>query len=312
MSISVITDILASMIRITTPILLMALGGMMCQRARIFNIALEGFALVGAFFAVAFVQLSGGSVWAGLLGSVIAGAAFSSIFALFVTKFHADHIIASIALNMLAAGLTAFLLRAMFHVKGSYAPDVINKLAMIKLPVLGDIPILGALSGQSVVTYFALVIAVCCGVYLFRTKPGLEVWSVGESEEAARTAGINPVLIKWKVILFSGAMCGLAGAYLSIISVSQFTENMVQGRGFTAFAAFTFGNAFPAGTALVSLFFGLTEAIGIRIQLLGLKVSPSVVNMFPYIMAIAALAISSYTAKMKVKGFAINSHKNKL
>lgn len=302
MNVAVITDTLASMIRIATPLMLMALGGLLCDRAGVFNIAMEGFALVGAFAAVAAVQFSGGSVWMGLLAAILVGALYSALFGLFVTKFKADNIIASIAMNTLGAGLTSYLLRAIFGVQGAFAPDKINKLPMLQIPIIKDIPILKCISGQSIVTYFTVLLIIVIFIMLFRTKTGLAICAVGESDVAARTAGIKPELVKWKVILLSGALSGLAGAYLSTISVSQFSENMIQGRGFTAFTAYVFGGSHPIFASLVSLLFGLAEAIGIRIELMGMDISPSIISMFPYMLAIAALAVSSYMMKRKLKG----------
>lgn len=309
MSIAVISDTLASMIRMATPLMLMALGGLLCQRAGVFNIALEGFGLVGAFAAIAVVQFTGGNVWAGLFGAMVVGALYSALYALFVTKFKADNIIASIAMNTLGIGLTSYLLRAMFDVQGAYSPDKIHKLEMIKIPVIKDIPILSCLSGQSIVTYFAIIMVAVIYVMLFKTKLGLAICAVGESEVAAKTAGIKPNLIKWQVVLMSGAFCGLAGAYLSTISVSQFSENMVQGRGFNAFTAFVFGGAHPVFASLVTLLFGLADAVGIRIELLGMDISPSIIKMFPFLFAIVALMISSYTAKLKKLGVIGNKNK---
>lgn len=302
MNAAVVSDTLASMIRIATPLMLMALGGLLCDRAGVFNIAMEGFALVGAFAAVAAVQFSGGNVWIGLLCSLLIGAIYSALFGVFVTKFKADNIIASIAMNTLGAGITSYLLRAMFGVQGAYAPDVIHKLPMINIPLIEDIPVLNCISGQSIVTYLTVVLIIVIYIMLFKTNTGLSICAVGESEVAARTAGIKSELIKWKVILISGALSGLAGAYLSTISVSQFSENMIQGRGFTAFTAYVFGASHPIFASLVSLLFGLAEAIGIRIELMGMDVSPSIISMFPYVLAIAALAISSYMMKRKLKG----------
>lgn len=302
MSIAMISDTLASMIRIATPLLLMALGGLLCQRAGVFNIALEGFSLIGAFAAIAVVQFTGGSVWAGFLGAIIIGAVYSSLFALFVTKFKANNIIASIAMNMLAGGLTSYLLRAMFEVQGAYSPDKIHKLGLIQIPVLKNIPLLNCLSGQSIITYFTMILVAVIYVMLFKTKAGLSICAVGESEEASRTAGVQPSFVKFQVVLASGALCGLAGAYISTVSVSQFSEDMIQGRGFNAFTALVFGNAHPAATALVSLLFGFADAIGIRIELMGMNISPSIIKMFPFLLAIFALAVSSYTTKLKVKG----------
>lgn len=302
MDLMLITELLSSTIRITTPILLMAMGGMICERANVFNIALEGMALVGAFFAVAFVSFSSGNVWLGLLGGVLFGVLYSAIFALMITRFKANHIITSIALNTLAAGLTQFLLRAIFDSQGTYAPPVINKLSNISIPGLSEIPLLKALSGHSIVTYFSVLIVIVLYVYLYKTSAGLRLWSVGESEDAARTAGVNIVATKWKAVLFSGALCGLGGAYLSIISVSNFTKGMVAGRGFTAFTAYTFGGATPVGSALASFLFGFAEALGIRIELLGLNIPAAIVDMFPYALALVALAYSSWARTRRISG----------
>ena len=302
MNLALLTELLSSTIRITTPIMLMALGGMLCERTNVFNIALEGMALVGAFFAVAFVSFTGGSVWMGLLGGILAGCIYSALFALVITRFRANHIIASIALNTLASGLTQFLLRAMFDSQGTYAPPVINKLSNINLPLIKDVPLLKALSGHSIVTYASILLVAALYIYLYKTRAGLRHWSVGESEDAAKTAGVNINRTKWKAVLCSGALCGLGGAYLSVISVSNFTKGMIAGRGFTAFTAYTFGGATPVGSALASLLFGFAEALGIRIELLGLKIPASIVDMFPYALALIALAYSSWSRGRRVAG----------
>lgn len=302
MSIDLITEMLSSTIRITTPILLMALGGMLCERANVFNIALEGMALIGSFFAVAFVSFTGGNVWVGLLGGILSGVVYSAIFALTITKFKANHIIASIALNTLAAGLTQFLLTAIFDQQGTYNPPTINKLDNITIPGINKVPILGAISGQSIVTYFAVLMVIVFYIYLYKTSAGLRLWSVGESEDAAKTAGVNLTLTKWKAVLISGALCGLAGSYLSIISVSGFTKGMLAGRGFTAFTAYTFGGATPVGSFLASLLFGFAEALGIRIELIGSKIPSSIVDMFPYVIALIALAYSSWRRGRRISG----------
>ena len=304
MDLTLITELLSSTIRITTPVLLMAMGGMICERANVFNIALEGVALVGAFFAIAFVSFTGGNVWMGLLGGILFGMIYSAIFALMITRFKANHIITSIALNTLAAGLTQFLLRAMFDSQGTYTPPEIHKLENITIPGISELPLVRAISGHSIVTYVSIIIVVLLYIYLYKTSAGLRLWSVGESEDAARTAGVNIVATKWKAVLFSGALCGLGGAYLSIISVSNFTKGMVAGRGFTAFTAYTFGGATPIGSALASFLFGFAEALGIRIELLGLNIPASIVDMFPYTLALIALAYSSWARTRRVSGIA--------
>lgn len=295
--------VLASMLRVATPLTLAALGCLLCQRAGVFNIAIEGFMLMGAFASVAAVVFSGGSVWVGMFAAMAASMLLSAVFALSVVRFKANQIISGIAINMLSLGLTTYLMRTIFDVQGSIRPEVINKLPLFKLPALEKLPLLGpALNNQSYITYASILLVVLIYVILFRSEYGLNVRSIGESEDAAKTAGIHPGKIKWSVILLSGLFSGLAGAYLSTTIVSEFSENMVQGRGFNAFTAVVFGNAHPIYVWLVTLLFGYADAVGIQIELLGTGVPPSVVKMFPYVLAILALAISSGMNKYKKRG----------
>ncbi|MBS4208212.1 ABC transporter permease [Bacillus sp. FJAT-50079] len=296
-------DILAATFRIATPILLAALGGILCQRAGVFNIGLEGMMLVGSFSGIAAIQFAGGSMWAGLVGAMIAGLFISLIFAIVIINFKADHIIASIGINLLSLGLTTFLLKTLFGASGSFRPEVMNKMSVIKIPLIKDIPIIGPAIGiQHPITYFALIMVAITAIILFRTSFGLSIRSVGEMPEAARTAGIKPELVKFIVILWSGALCGLAGAHLSISIVSEFSANMVQGRGFTAFTAVIFGGAHPILTWLVTLLFGFADALGIRIELEGIGLSPSILKMYPYILAIIVLTISAAIQKKRRNG----------
>ena len=293
----------AAMLRIATPLLLAAMGGLMCQRAGVFNIALEGFMLIGAFAGVVVVHFAFGSVWVGFLAAMAAGVLASFLFSIASVKFKANQIIVGIAINLLGLGLTAYLIRAMFGTQGSFRPQQMQRLSSITLPGIENIPFIGqVISGHSVVTYAALVLVAVVWVILNKTSYGLKVCSVGESEEAARTAGVKPDRIKWSVNAICGALCGLAGSHISLIIVAQFSENMVQGRGFTAFTAVVFGNASPAATGLVALLFGLADAVGLRLEILGAGVPTAIVQMFPYAMAIVALTISSYVGKLRRQG----------
>lgn len=293
----------AAMLRIATPLMLAAMGGALCEKAGVFNIALEGHMLIGAFVGIAVTHYTMGNVWLGMLGAMVFGVLYSCLFGLAVVRFKANHIISSIALNMLGVGLTSFLLRAMFNVQGSVRPQAINKLAPVSIPLIRNIPYLGEiLSEQSIVTYAAVLVVVLVYVLLNKTRAGLNIRSVGENVDAARTAGINPAAVQWKVILICGALCGLAGAYLSTTIVSQFSEDMVQGRGFNAFTAVAFGGANPIATGLVTLLFGYADAIGIRLELMGTAMPPSIIKMFPFVLAVVALTISSYSGKLKRMG----------
>jgi general nucleoside transport system permease protein len=286
-------DLLASTLRIATPVALAALGGLMCMRAGVFNIALEGCMLVGAFFAIAFTAWSG-STWIGILGGAVAGVAASLLLAVAVLGLRANEIVAGLALNLLAFGLTGFLLKTLFGGSGVLRPENFQPLPSVTIPGLDSVPVLGPmLSRQTPLVYVGLALVVITHVILYRTPIGLAVRSVGEHADAARTAGINPIRIKLGTILWSGFLCGLAGAHLSLGYASEFSERMTQGRGFTAFSAIVFGQLDPTMTFLASLLFGFADAFGLRLQLEGSGVPPSIVQMFPYGLAIVALTAST-------------------
>lgn len=293
-------ELIAATLRISAPLVLAALGGLLSMRARIFNIALEGFMLIGAFFSIAVVEWSNGNVWLGLLGGLISGVIVSLLYALIIIQYKADQIIVGIAINLFAFGLTSFLLRALFDTTGAFTPNVINKIPNISVPILKDIPYLGeALANHSPMVYFTFILAIVTYILLFHTPFGLAVQSVGEEPESARTAGINPNKIRFLTIIWSGAFSGLAGAHLSTAIQSQFIENMVQGRGFTSFTAIVFGLNHPIGTFFASLLFGFADALGIRIEILGSGIPASILKMFPYFLAILAIIISSIVRSRK-------------
>jgi simple sugar transport system permease protein len=303
MDILINSTVFASMLRIATPLTLAAIGCLLCLRAGVVNFAMEGFMLMGAFVSVAAVIYSNGNVWIGFLFAMISGGLMSALFALSVVNFKANQIISGIAINMLSSGLTTYLVRTIFHVQGTIRAEPINKLKLINIPFLEQIPVIGgALNKHTIITYLAIVLVVITYIILFKTEFGLNIRAQGESEDAVRTAGINPKRIQWGVILISGALSGLAGAYLSTVIVSSFTIDMIQGRGFNTFTAVVFGNSHPIAVWLVTLLFGYADAVGIQIELLGTGISPSIIKMFPYVLAIVALTISSFTSMNRNNG----------
>ncbi len=297
------STVFSSMLRIATPLTIAALGCLLCYKTGVLNLALEGIMLVGAFASVAVVIWTDGNVWLGLLGGTIAGGIISMVFGLAVVRFRANHIISSIAINMLGLGMTTYLLRAIFETQGQIRPSTIEKLPLLDLPFLEKIPVIGkALNGQSPITWLAFLLTIACFVLLYKTEFGLNICAVGESEDAARTAGVSPERIRWQVIIIAGLLCGLAGGYISTITVSEFTENMISGRGFTAFTAVVFGGAHPVFVWLVTLLLGYADAVGIQIELVGTGIPSSIVKMFPFILALVSLVIASGTQKLRTSG----------
>ncbi len=280
--------LMASTLRFAAPILLAALGGLLCERAGVFNIALEGLMLTGAFAAVA------GSYWAGSTAgvavAVLAGAAMAALLAAFAVGLRGDEIVVGIALNLLASGLTIFLLRALFGVKGAFQDPRIEGLAKLDLPIIGRIPVLGPLlSGHSWVVYFSLLMVAAIWMLLFHHPLGLRLRGVGEHAEAAATLGVNVRGTRAATVILSGALCGLAGAQLSLGNVSLFVEGMSAGRGWIAVVAVLLGRAHPAGVAAACLVFGFTDSLGLRLQ--GREIPSQFTAMLPYLVTLAGLAV---------------------
>lgn len=287
--------LLNSTFRYITPILLAALGGLICERAGVFNIALEGMMLTGAFFAVA------GSYYAenafvGVLVAMLSGALLSLLFAVLAISLRGNMIVLGIALNLLVSGATVFLLRAMFGVKGAFQDPRIQGLGKLNLGALDNVPVLGPiLLGHTWIVYASWVLVIVVYIMLFRHRVGLRLRGVGEMPEAAETLGVNVKAMRYGAILISGLLCGLAGAQLSLGQVTLFVENMSAGRGWIAVVAVMFGQAHPIGVFLASVLFGFADSIGFRLQGVGLP--SQFTGMVPYVVTLIALFITQARRK---------------
>jgi ABC-type uncharacterized transport system permease subunit len=266
--------LLFSAIRLATPLLLAALGGMFSERSGVINIALEGLMLAGAFTAAS-VTWYAGSPWVGLLAALIAGSAIASIHAVACIRYKADQVVSGTAINILLTGIPALLSGAFFLSSGS-TPQI---------PRENLIPV------TPVVIAFALV--PLTWYVLYRTPFGLRLRAVGENPEAADAAGVSVKRMRYTAVLLSGALAGIGGAYLSIGQSSLFTRNMSAGRGFIALAALIFGKWRPVQTMLACLLFGFTEALAIQLQGVhfgGAEIPTQFVQIIPYVLTIVVLA----------------------
>jgi ABC-type uncharacterized transport system permease subunit len=293
-------------LRTMTPILLAALGGVISEQAGVFNIALEGLMLFGAFFAVVGSHLAANS-WLGVLVGMLASGVLACIFALVVLRLKADVIISALGINLLASGLTTYVMKMWFGVVGSFTSDRVQGLPQVVIPVIGKIPFIGPiLSGHTPLVYISLILVAVTGFCLYRTTIGMNLRAVGENSEAAETAGISVLAYKTWAVILTGVFCGLAGAHLSLGYVTMFTEDMTAGRGFVAYTAVVFGKANPRFVLVASLLFGIAEALTFRVQRLG--VPPSLVLMLPYILTIYALLLRTgigqrgNVGKLKLEG----------
>jgi ABC-type uncharacterized transport system permease subunit len=269
-------SLVMSTLRLATPLVLAALGGLFSERAGVVNIALEGIMLAGAFTAAA-LTYAAGSPWVGLLGGIGAGLLIATIHALACIRYRADQVVSGTAINILMAGVPGFLSGALFLSSGS-TPQLQKEQLIPYTPMV--------MAGLLVpLTWYVL----------YRTPFGLRLRAVGENPEAADAAGVSVASVRYAGVLLSGALAGIAGAYLSIGQSSLFTRNMTSGRGFIALAALIFGKWRPVQTMLACLLFGLTEAVSIQMQ--GVVKLPSgedipvqFIQMVPYILTIVVLA----------------------
>jgi len=265
-----------STVRLSTPLILAALGGMFSERAGVINIALEGMMLAGAFTAAA-VTHAVGNPFVGLAAGMAAGAFIALIHAVACISYKADQVVTGTAINILMIGMPAFLSGAFFLSSGS-TPSIPKDHLIPWTPI---------------VIAFAMV--PIAWYLLYKTPFGLRLRAVGENPEAADAAGVSVTRMKYAGVLLSGALAGIGGAYLSIGQSSLFTRNMTSGRGFIALAALIFGKWRPVQTLLACLLFGLTEAVSIQMQGViklpsGEDIPVQFIQMVPYVLTIIVLA----------------------
>lgn len=282
-----ITNFLASDVLTATPLLLTALGAVYSERAGILNIGNEGLMLTGAFFGVLVSYLTG-SALVGALAAMAAAMLLNLILAFFVISVRANQVVAGLAVNTLASGLTITLNRLIFGVSAGVPKiDVFDKVA---IPGLSRLPVAGeALFSQSLVVYLAFALVPILSFVLMKTNLGLKIRSVGEHPQACDTVGIHVIRVRYATMLFAGALAGLGGAFTSMGQLSFFVEDMVSGRGYMALAAVVFGNYTPLGVMGACLMFGGASALQYRLQASAAWIPYQFWIMLPYLITIVAL-----------------------
>jgi ABC-type uncharacterized transport system permease subunit len=281
--------LIESIPRLFTPVLLAAIGSALCERVNVFNIALEGMMLVGAFAAVVGTFFTGSALM-GLGLAMVAGAASGLIFSYFGVTRGGDHIIVSIGFNVLAIGLTAFLLSQIFGVRGQFDDPKIVQLPRVDLGPLDDIPLFGDFfSGQAILVWFAVIMVFVVHWFLKNHKYGLRLRAAGQNDAAMRTVGVSPDRIKIAAVVACGVLCAMGGAQLSISNVTLYTEGMSAGRGWIALVIVMMCSARLLWIFPTAVLFGLVDALGFRMQGLGLP--QQLTESLPYVLALVVLMI---------------------
>ena len=270
------------------PITLGALSGVLCERAGVVNIAIEGMMLAAAMTGVWLGSVTG-NLWIGLLGAVLTGGLLGLVHAILSIRYTVDQIVSGTVINIFATGMTSFLSSKFlqryqeFNNSGIFQP--------FEIPLLSEIPILGPiLFNNNMFIYAMFLFLIGLHVALFNTRWGLRLRAVGEHPKAADTLGINVFRTRYMAVILGGMMAGFAGGYFTLGSVGRFDEVMTAGRGFIGLAAMIFGNWTPFGSFGAGLLFGFADSLASKLAILGVNIPSQFLLMAPYLATMIILA----------------------
>ncbi|MEO6279630.1 ABC transporter permease [Roseateles sp.] len=296
-----IASVLASTLRVSAPLLLCAMAGVLSERAGVIDLGLEGKMLFAAFAAAAAASVTHSTGW-GLMAAIAVGCAASLLHGFACVTNRGDQVVSGVALNMIAAGLTVVLGIAWFQQGGQtppIEPDVrltaITKGFAEPQPGNWFASVIGhGLLSHNVLVYVSFLMVAAVWFFLERTRPGLRLRAVGENPAMVEAAGMSVQSLRYQALLMNGVLCGLAGAYLTLAQNASFSPNMTAGRGFIALAAMIFGKWKPLPTMGACLLFGFLDAMAIRmqgVQLPGIgEVPVQLIQALPYILTVVLLA----------------------
>lgn len=284
-----LTGMLVSSVISATPIALAALSGIYSERSGVVNIGIEGMILMGAFLSVVVASVSD-SLMLGFIAGVLGGVLLGALHGVLSIRYRINQIISGTGIIILSLGITNYFYRAFLNP----IPELNNSgaiLASLPIPLLWRIPVIGPIFfNQSPVIYFLFILIPLTHYFYKNTKWGLRIRSVGENPKAADTLGINVLNLRYISVLFSGAIAGFAGAYMSIGQIGFFQESMSAGKGFLGLAAMIFGNWNPGGAYLGSIIFGFFDSWQNKLSILQVGIPSEFLAMAPYIATMIVLA----------------------
>ncbi|MEW6232430.1 MAG: ABC transporter permease [Chloroflexota bacterium] len=279
--------ILAGAIRAGTPLLFATLGEIFAERAGVLNLGVEGMMIMGALSGF-MVTVRTGNAWTGLLAAILVGGAIGLIHAVLAITLRANQVVSGLALTIFGTGLSSFLGQKLVGVP---APDTFG---VVRIPVLGDLPVLGPLVFQhDILVYLSFLLAPLAWFLMFKTRPGLHLRAVGESPATADAMGVSVVGLRYLYVFLGGMLAGLGGAYISLALTPGWADGMTAGRGWIAIALVIFATWSPARAMVGAYLFGGVEAAQFRIQGTGTQVPSFFLNMTPYIFTIIVLVIAT-------------------
>ncbi len=286
MDIDLITNVLYAMVRTGTPLLIVALGEMVCEKSGVLNLGQEGMMLMGAVAGFIATLLTG-NIFFGFMLAIIAGILMSQLFAVIALGLSANQVATGLALTIFGTGLSAF-------IGSDFVGKPIDGLSAIAIPVLSDIPVIGKmLFAQDLIVYLSFGLFAAVYWFFRSSRTGLIVKAVGENPDAANAIGLPVMRTRYLAVAFGGAMAGLAGGYLSLAYTPLWAENMTAGRGWIALALVVFASWRAERVLLGAYLFGLASILHLVAQGLGFAVSPNLLAMLPYVATVFVLVMLS-------------------
>ena len=271
------------------PIMLGALTGVICSRSGVINVAIEGQLLAGAFTAAMVASVTG-SIWLGLISGALTGALVGALLAVFAIGYRVDQVVLGVVINTLILGLTGYLYDDLM-VPNANTWNSPNTFSAFKIPLLGDIPILGPVFFDSTIFLYLTYIALAAvQVGLFSTRWGLRTRAIGEHPTAADTVGIKVIAMRYRNVIAAGVIAGIGGAYFTIGSVGSFGADITSGEGYIALAAMIFGRYTPIGAISAALLFGFTTQLQSIMSTLNTPIQSNLLLAAPYVVTIIVLA----------------------
>jgi len=286
-SITFITGLLAATLRMSTSIILATLGEIITERSGVLNLGIEGTMLFGA--AIGFLTtLATGNLWLGVMMAALAGMLLALLMAVLAVYLGLSQHVAGLGITLFASGLSMFIYRLV--VGAPTIPPTVTPFTPLALPLISKIPFFGPVFfNQYAITYITWILIPLVSVFLFKTRSGLRVRTVGQNPFAADTVGVNVNLTRTLCVVTGGAFFGVAGAFLTLAQQNMFLKDVIGGRGWIAIAMTIFGNWNPAAGAGGALIFGFLDAFQLRMQSMGVKLPFHIFLMIPYLVTILAL-----------------------
>ena len=283
-----LAGMLSSAVLLSVPIVMGAFSGILCERAGVVNIAIEGMMLMAAMMG-AFMGSVLHNAWLGMLCGVASALLLATLHAVLSIKYKIDQIISGTVINIFSTGMTSFISQKFLQVHQELNnPEMFSR---ITIPGLSKIPLLGPiLFNTNFYVYLMIILLIVIQVALFSTRWGLRMRSVGEHPKAADTLGINVIKTRYMAVLLGGVVAGLGGTFFTLGSVGRFDEVMTAGKGFIGLAAMIFGNYTPVGALGAGLLFGFADSLGSKLSLLGSSIPSSLMSTAPYLITMIVLA----------------------